>query len=271
MHNSHFIIHTVKRTLHYSFITLYLVLIVCSCASNEKWNDIQIVKVAANATAERKTKTNEVGDTIIVSPPYDITVDMEFMDTTSIENIEVCHMINKKLIEEFLDQKNETDPQKAVNIFIERLQNQYEQDDLSPEVYDHYLGEAKYGRGGVINYFMNEDFYGGGAHPTSVTNILRFNTQTGEKIELYEFFTDTCSTSLCDKLTKRLMDNVGVTTIDSLHALGYLDMLDMYVTENFFLDKDSIAFYYNTYDIAPYAVGPTTLTFSYEELKEYIR
>ena len=262
MHNSHFIIHTVGKFIHYSLVTLYLVLIVCSCASNEKWNDIHVVKVAANATAERNTKTNEVGDTI-VSPPYDITVDMEFMDTTSIENIEVCHKINKKLIEEF--------PHKAVNVFIERLQNQYEQDDLSPEVYDHYIGEAKYGRGGVINYFMNEDFYGGGAHPTSVTSILRFNTQTGEKIELYEFFTDTCSTTLCGKLTKRLMDYVGVTTLDSLHELGYLDMLDMYVTENFFLDKDSISFFYNTYDIAPYAVGPTTLTFSYDELKDYIR
>lgn len=245
-------------------------LIVCSCANNEKWNDIHTVKVAGQAKAEKTKKATCNGDTI-TTPSYDITVDMEFIDTSSVENIEACRHINNQLIEEFLNQQEQSDGQKAVNIFIERLQNEYEQEEMAPEIYDHYIGKVEYGKDGVINYILDEDFYGGGAHPSQIRTILRFNAMTGNKIGLYEFFTDTCTNTLCNKLTQRLMDNLGVQTLDSLHSLGYLEMLDMFVTENFSLQKDSISFYYNQYDIAPYACGPSVITFSYDELEELIR
>jgi len=247
-----------------------VVLIAYSCANNEKWNNIHTVNVSAEVKAEKVEKETVSGDTIIV-PPYDITVNMEFMDTMTIENADVCRKINNLLIETFLNQKDETDCKKAVDTFISRLQTEYENDDMAPEIYDHYTGKAEYGKEGVINYTLVEDFYGGGAHPTMVTTILRFDANTGEKINLYEFFTDTCTYTLCDKLTQRLMDNLSVPTVDSLHALGYLEMESMFVSENFLLKKDSVSFFYNQYDIAPYAVGCTTISFSYEELKDYIR
>ena len=53
--------------------------------------------------------------------------------------------------------------------------------------------------------------------------------------------------------------------------MGYLVMNDMYVTENFELGKDTIRFHYNQYDIAPYALGSSDLTFTYEELKDLIK
>ena len=37
------------------------------------------------------------------------------------------------------------------------------------------------------------------------------------------------------------------------------------------LKKDSIHFFYNRYDIAPYAAGTTTLGFPYEELSEIMK
>lgn len=246
------------------------ILIVCSCANNDKYNDIHVVKVTAKSSAEKQQRTQEEGDTITI-PPYDITVDMEFMDTTMHDNAEACHKINKYLIEEILMNKVETDGEKAVAEFITRLKNEYEQEEMAPEIYDHYIGKVEYGKDGVINYILDEDFYGGGAHPSQIRTILRFNAMTGNKIGLYEFFTNTCTNTLCNKLTQRLMDNLGVQTLDSLHSLGYLEMLDMFVTENFSLQKDSISFYYNQYDIAPYACGPSVISFSYDELEELIR
>ena len=251
-------------------ISLIGILSIFSCAHTEKWNDIHTVKVEAEAIAPKKATTTEIGDTI-TTPPYDITVDMEFMDTTSIENREACNKINTYLIEEFLNQKGELDCNKAVDAFIENLKAQYAQDDISRQIFDHYTGKAVYGKEGVINYILVENYYSGGAHPTSVTSILRFDTNTGEKIDLNGFFNDTCQYVLCDRLINRLMADKGVPTIDSLHAIGYLEVGDMFVSENFILNKDSISFFYNQYDIAPYACGTTTISFSYEELKDYIR
>lgn len=257
----------VTRLIPIAFIGF---IIVCSCANNDKYNDIHVVKVTAKSSSEKKQKSQEQGD-IITIPPYDITVDMEFMDTTSAINSLACKNINNFIIREFLNIQNEQDGQKAVATFIQRLQNHYEQEEMAPEIYDHLTGKAEFGREGVLNYTLYEDFYGGGAHPTAVTNIVCFNTETGNKINLYDVFTDTCTHSLCDVLTDRLMKDVGATSLDSLHSLGYLEMLDMFVSENFTLAKDSIHFFYNQYDIAPYSVGTTTLSFSYEELKNYLR
>lgn len=244
-------------------------LILLSCASNEKWNDIHTVKVAAKALAEKKSTATESGDTII-TPPYDISVNMEFMDTTSLENAEACRKINHCLIEEFLNQ-NIDDGKKAVEIFIQRLLNIYEQEDLAPEIYDHFNGKAEYGKEGIINYIHTEDYYGGGAHPSQITTILCFDAETGDKVGIYELFNDQHFSTLTERLTQRLMEKVGVTSIDSLHSLGYLEMGDIFISENFLLGKDSIHFFYNQYEIAPYSAGSTTLSFSYKELEDIMR
>ena len=254
----------------YLIIFFLGILILGSCANNEQWNHIHTVKVSAEVKTDKHKKAYENGDTI-ETPPYDITVDMEFMDTTEVENADACKRINAQLIERFLDIKNSCDCEEAVNQFIDRLQREYEQEEMAPEIYDHFTGKAEYGKEGVINYTLVEDYYGGGAHPSIVTSILRFDANTGERIDLYGFFVDTCTNSLCDKLTTRLMEKVGAPTLDSLHALGYLEMENMFVSENFLLKKDSVSFFYNQYDIAPYAMGCTTLSFGYDELKDWIR
>lgn len=254
----------------YILIAAIGILLICSCANSEKWNNIHTVKVCAEAKAEKQEKTTYDGDTF-TSPSYDITVNMEFMDTTMHDNAEACHNINKYLIEEILQRKGETDGERAVASFIAHLKNEYEQEEMAPEIYDHYTGKAEYGMDGIINYTLVEDFYGGGAHPSVVTTILCFDAQTGRKIDLYDVFTDTCTQTLCDKLTERLMQQVGVKTLDSLNACGYLEMQDMFISENFLLKKDSVSFFYNQYDIAPYSFGTTTLSFSYDELEGLLR
>jgi len=259
---------------HYTLMGLIGAIIVGSCASNTaKWNNLQIVNVAATASNKQKTDTLthlQTGDTISVSTtmPYDLKVEMDFMDGASETNAEASELINRQLISHFLDQKDEVDVNRAVNTFIERLANQMELEDDAPEMYDYYTGRADFGMSGIINYSLTENYYGGGAHPTSVTTLLRFNADTGRQINLEEIFVDSCMHTLTERLTQRLMHNLGVETLDSLHNLGYLDMIDMFVTDNFTLDKDSISFFYNQYDIAPYAMGTTTLKFSYDELKD---
>ena len=60
------------------------------------------------------------------------------------------------------------------------------------------------------------------------------------------------------------------STIDELNDLGYLEMMDMFASKNFSLEADSVIFYYNEYDIAPYAFGPCQLAISYDELQDII-
>ena len=156
--------------------------------------------------------------------------------------------------------------------YINKLCDTYKAEDEEFHLnrFDHLSGHFEYGLNGVINYILTEDYFGGGAHPTSNTTILCFNEDTGELITTDRLVVDSCRHKLMDKLTTRLMENVGAPDIDSLRSLGYLDMSNMFISDNFKLGADSISFLYNPYDIAPYALGSTTISFAYDELKGII-
>ncbi len=207
-----------------------------------------------------------IQDSII--SPYDIAIDMEFANGKNPEQQIIANNINAKLQDLFLEKVDTTNLPSTIKEYIKKLCDTYKQEDINYHINrsDHLKGRFEYGLNGTVNYIFTEDYYGGGAHPTSTTVILCFNAETGSQITTNELVVDSCRGKLIDKLTEKLMKNVNVNCIDSLRELGYLDMSDMFISDNFLLGKDSISFYYNAYDIAPYAYGSTTLSFSYEEL-----
>ena len=53
---------------------------------------------------------------------------------------------------------------------------------------------------------------------------------------------------------------------------GYLyPNADMYISNNYILEKEQIVFIYNKYDIAPYAVGDITISISYDNIKDLLK
>jgi hypothetical protein len=43
------------------------------------------------------------------------------------------------------------------------------------------------------------------------------------------------------------------------------------LNKNYGFKKEGIVFYYNNYEIAPYAAGPTDVVIAYEHLKEWLK
>ena len=172
----------------------------------------------------------------------------------------------------------------AIDSFIATIKEEYLS--LRPEYYNEKAmnngGEwfnynytikssATIGYKNIINYSITTDTYTGGAHGSFITTLLNFNPVTGEEIKLEDFFKPNFEEVLIDRLTRALIKKVGAQSFEQLQEMGYLVMNDMYVTENFELGKDTIRFHYNQYDIAPYALGSSDLTFTYEELKDLIK
>lgn len=51
----------------------------------------------------------------------------------------------------------------------------------------------------------------------------------------------------------------------------YNDFEDIRLNSNFHIDASGITFIYNQYDIASYAFGAVPITFSYDELKPFVK
>jgi hypothetical protein len=59
------------------------------------------------------------------------------------------------------------------------------------------------------------------------------------------------------------MQEQKVNSREELENLGYGSTGEVAPTENFYLTKEGITFYYNVYDITPYAMGPVEIHLPY--------
>ena len=137
----------------------------------------------------------------------------------------------------------------------------------------HYnmTSEATTGREGVIVYTTVLDYYEGGAHGINQRLVMNFDRKTGEQIELKDVFVPGFEQTLNNILLKALMAETGSKNENDLREKGYLYSMDMFAPANFVLGKNSIAFIYNPYEIAPYAMGMTELELTYDELKSILK
>lgn len=252
---------------------LILVGFVCGCSETSRMNGIRFNRINEAVrmnTAELK-KVND-DDTFSNSEQvFDVSVELDSMQSNGQTDSLACVLINTYIVNTLLGVHTVHAVSDAISVYIAEKRAEFQSDEYSITCYDHITGVADYGLEGIINYTFTEDYFGGGAHPTQMVTIKRFNAQTGTPIELWDVFADSCATSLKHILTDKLMQQKDVKTMDELRELGYLEMVDMFVPTNFLMKRDSLSFFFNQYDIAPYALGQTILTFSYEELKPYMK
>jgi hypothetical protein len=75
---------------------------------------------------------------------------------------------------------------------------------------------------------------------------------------------------LTDLLWNQLMADNHVTTREELEEIGYGATGDLTPSENFYLGKEYITFYYNVYEFTPYVMGPIEIRLPYEAVKHII-
>lgn len=138
--------------------------------------------------------------------------------------------------------------------------------------YYNIAGTAEVGYKGCINYFVYWEEYTGGAHPSTVCHFLNYDPVSGNEITLDDVLKEGYEDRLLAMLTNKLLKYAGAANIDELHEIGYLIFGDdMHITKNVKLGKEGISFLYNRYEIAPYAMGETTLQLTYNELKDLLK
>ena len=245
--------------------------LVASCNHNTKWNDIEFYEVNKSEQFTEEFEQDEDDEFASLRDDgereFDVNVDMQFMQSGNGMSDEVCQLINSRLIEMLLNQSGDLTADEAAEAYIREMEAQFHKDKLLREYVDNIEGRAEYGFENVINYRMTQSTFAGGAHPSTTTTILRFNAMTGDFISLDNVFPTANHDALIVMLIAKLMLDNGVSTMEELHDMGYLEWMDMFVTPNFALREDSIEFYYNEYDIAPYAYGPTSICLDYPSVK----
>ncbi len=139
--------------------------------------------------------------------------------------------------------------------------------------YSYYKGiegHVQYYRGKFLVYRIDFNEYTGGAHGIYMTSFLNLDLETLVPIRLEDLFVPDYEVPLTDLLWNQLMADNHVATHEELEDLGYTSTGELTPTENFYLDKEGITFYYNVYDIAPYVMGPVKITLPYDAVRHLL-
>jgi hypothetical protein len=131
-------------------------------------------------------------------------------------------------------------------------------------------GRVQYYDKSLLVYRFYYDEYTGGAHGMHAALFLNIDLATKRPLTLDNIFTGDYKESLTDLIWNQLMTDNDAKSHEELEEMGFGSTGEIVPTDNFYLDKDGITFYYNVYDIAPYAVGETKVTIPFDTLERWL-
>lgn len=122
----------------------------------------------------------------------------------------------------------------------------------------------------LLVYRINYNEYTGGAHGIYMTTYLNFDLDLMRPLRLDDIFVGDYQEPLTDLIWNQLMADNGAKTRAELEDMGYGSTGEIAATENFYLNKDGVTFYYNVYDITPYAMGPVVVSLPFQMLEHML-
>ena len=107
----------------------------------------------------------------------------------------------------------------------------------------------------ILSYRVDIDDNTGGAHGMHDTYFVNFNALTGKPFGLDDVFTGNYEPALNQLIMAELERKMKVKNQKDLEDMGFFASDSLAPTDNFYISDKAICFYYNVYEIAPYAVG----------------
>lgn len=227
------------------------------------------------------------------SPFCDFSIDYSCLNE---ENDSIAMLINRAIQNEFLGEEYaDLIPEAAVdsfkNIYLRNYRQevgelyQMEKNNTAAEEIPAWYSQTysmvslvEEGHGGTINASANIFVDTGGAHPNQWSRWINFDFEDGKQLTKENvFLTDSykdIERILLDKLILQqaeLNPEEEVKSLEDLQKLGFLQLTNMYIPDNFLLSKKNLLFLFNRYDIAPYSAGEIVLEVPYEEIGPYLK
>ena len=239
--------------------------------------EIEDTIVFDNVTADKEVKlSNDEG-----SPVCAVHLQIA---TASEKNGHKGEVVNR-IIQKRLLNMEELTMQQAVDSFANTytsnylrnllpLYNQDRADTAKRTWYEyHYVitSEARQGSKNTMAFIATTDYYEGGAHSVNQRTTMNFDVQTGRLMGLNDIFVPGYENLLNAVLQKALCEKVGVAGISDLRQKGYLVRMQMFPSENFILEDETITFIYNPSEIAPHTLGETELVIPLSDLEQILR
>ncbi|MDR0657328.1 MAG: DUF3298 and DUF4163 domain-containing protein [Mediterranea sp.] len=264
------------------FVNLLVIMFLTSgiCTScTDKTNrtgDFKFESVQINKTAHLFGDTTKPSTNIIIDFTYiSKSSDRELKDSLNAYILSAC--FGDRYADENIREIPELYAQNYISEYCQDLEPMFTEDQKNKENnesvaswYSYYKGvesRVTFYEKDLLVYRIDFNEYTGGAHGMYTSLFLNFDLKSVHQLVLDDIFTGDYRDTLSDLLWNQLMADQKVKTRTELENMGYGSTGDLIPTENFYLGKEGVTFYYNVYEFTPYVMGPVEITLPYAAIK----
>jgi hypothetical protein len=167
-----------------------------------------------------------------------------------------------------------TNPQTSAEIFIQDYADFLSESDEDYVVgwYDERYMQWVYTSPKMVSLMFVWNSYYGGAHPNVTITYYNYDPVTGKKMELKDVFTSDGLASLQELAEQEFRVVRELDPEENLEEAGFwFDEGRFELSNNFTFTDSGILFYYNPYEIASYADGPTEVMLPFDLIKPLMK
>ncbi len=124
----------------------------------------------------------------------------------------------------------------------------------------------------LLSLQLTDESYAGGAHGNYALTFMNVRPGTGAPFLLTDFLKPGYESELNRMGEEVFRKNRDLPDTASFEFNGYtFDGNHFALNENYGFSQEGISFYFNSYEIAPYALGPTEVLIPYDRIREWIK
>lgn len=202
------------------------------------------------------------------------TVDIRYPEFVKAHSENIRSLLNQHVIDVILNGDYETLDTKAEN--VEQLAFLFmQQFKIAPFEADWTLQQdvsVIWADEQLLSIESQRNEYAGGAHGSNRVDLMTVDLATGNLLSLNKAFKlgyESELNSLADAIFRQLN---GLTLDDDYEANGFSFAGNQFaLNDNFAFVKNGIRFYFNPYEVAAYARGPTDLLIPYKDIAHLIK
>jgi hypothetical protein len=200
-----------------------------------------------------------------------VSIKLQYPDIQSAPEPEMRKQLNQKIKALILSSDNEVQPQS-----IEQMAYLFMQD-YKKETLEHPVNwnlekvvEVILNTPQIISFSINESSYTGGAHGMYSQAFLNIDLDIMQSLALSDILLAGYEAELNVTGEKIFRQVKELNRNANLEKSGYWFERGFALNDNFLITEKGLLFYFNAYDIAPYALGATEILIPYSEIKNLI-
>lgn len=126
-------------------------------------------------------------------------------------------------------------------------------------------------RDNIVSYEAEAFYFGGGQHGIDMLTVKNIDTRNRRILGLGDLFVPGYEDRLAEAVVDQLCEQLGVKTLDDLHARGFFVGLEPYAPDNFIIGRHSVTFVYGDSEIAPHEEGIVRVEIADSQLRDIMR